>query len=265
MHKIRAFFQPKVLRLIALGLTLLSCLLLLIQANYGSQRLVALGHLSGNGASKSIEVEILAAHPAESAKRITVDASRLLIRSIGKYDSDTEFLVVVNERKQKFFERIYVLTKPEGGHLQGPRFDSGKQLVFAVGTKPELVAMVGLDRFGYNLSQPIWVKQKMPEADMVFCQTGTLDGVKEIMDGNSQDFSPDVFYLDSQDRVVGIRKISGRIVTFPEFMRLAAICLFCAAFLAAAGSLIAYKWSTLAKAGSRIWDQVSMRGRKSSN
>lgn len=265
LQRLKSFFQPKVLRLLALGLILIASLLLLIQDNYGNQRLAALVKMSGDPDAKSVEVEVLATYPQDPVKLVTVHASKLMISRIAKYESDQEFLVVIHERDDYFFERIYPLATPASASLQGPNFGAGRQFRFAVGSKPELVAMIGLDRFGYQLDQPLWAKLKMPGTDMVYSQTGTLDAAKDILDGESDAFPPDVYYLDNQDRIVGLRQITGRIITFPEFMRLAAMWLYAAALLAGLGSVISYKWSAISRAGRRIWDHVSMRGRKASS
>lgn len=251
--------------MLALGLVLIASLFLLIQDNYGSQRLAALVKMSGDPDAKSVEVEVLATYPQDPVKLVTVKASRLLINSIAKFESDQEFLVVIHERDDYFFERIYPLAVPDSASLQGPNFSAGRQFRFSVGIKPDLVAMIGLDRFGYQLGQPLWAKLKMPGTDMVYSQTGTLDAAKDILDGESDAFSPDVYYLDNQDRIVGLRQVTGRIITFPEFLRQAAVWLYGAALLAGLGSMISYKWPAISRAGRRIWDHVSMRGRKASN
>lgn len=265
MQRIKVLLQPKILRLLALGMVLVASLLLLIQYNYGAQYLVAMGRISTDPKTRSADVEVLATFPANGPKSIEVSASKLLLGNIEKRGPEKEVLAVIYQRGDKlFFERIYTLTEPEGIGLHGPNFGPEKQLTLAVGRKPELVAMIGLDRYGYDLAQPIWAKQKMPGADLVYQQTGIMDAARDILDGTNIDFVPDVFVLDSQTRIVGLRRIDGRLVTFPEFLRIAAVVLYCLAVLAGLGSLLIYKRSAIANAGKRIWDHVSIRGRRAS-
>lgn len=264
LTRIRIFFQPKILRLLALGLVLCASLLLLIQENYGTQFLVALGPIRCSPDENIAEVDVLAAIPRETPGKIRVSASKLLLRRLEKYAPETEFFAVIQQRGERLiFERIYALATAEAPALQGPRWVPERELTLAVGTKPELVAMVGLDMFGYQLSQPVWAKRKLPGADMVYYQAGSFP-VKEILDGIEKNFIPDMYILDGQNRIVGVRKWAGRLLTLPEFLRQAALSLYGAAVLAGLGSLLAYKWPVLVSTGRRIWDQVSMRGRKAS-
>lgn len=260
MHHFK-FFQTKVLRMLALGLILLASLLLLLQNYYGDTEMVAMGRILAAG-EKSVQLEVAASYPGNGPSAVTVNLSRLLRKSILKRDEDAEFLAVINRRGEKLvFERIFLLTAPEKA-LQEPT--AVKSLTLAAGTRPELIEMVGLDRFGYQLAQPLWAKQKMPAANMVYYQAGTFDGVKEILDGGG-DYSPNLYLLDAKSRIVGIRKTESRLLTFPEFLRWASLAFYCLALVSAAGAIIAYKWTALASFGRRIWDQVSRRGRRASN
>lgn len=253
-------YLPKIMRMLALGLILLGSLLLLFQDHYGDTELVAVGGIRP-GAGNTVQLEILASYPGNGPGTVTVHLSELLRKSILKQGKDAEFLAVINRRgKNRVFERIFVLSPEEA--LQGTT--AVKSLTLAVGTRPELVEMVGLDRFGYELAQPVWAKQKMPAANIVYYQAGTFDAVKEILDGGG-DYSPNLYLLDAKSRIVGIRKTGGRLLTFPEFLRWASLVFYCLALVSAAGALIVYKWTALARAGRRIWDQVSKRGRRASN
>lgn len=261
MHLTKAI-HTKFLRMLALGLILLASLLLLLQSYYGNTELVAVGRIRA-AEEKTVQLEISASIPGNGPSTVTVNLSRLLRKSILKRGEDAEFLAVINRRGEKLvFERIVLLTGPEDHALQGAT--SAKSQTLAVGTKPELVEMVGLDRFGYKLAQPLWAKQKMPEANMVYYQAGTFDAVKEILAGGG-DYSPDLYILDANSRIVGIRKTGGRLLTFPEFLRWAALVFYGLALVSAVGAFISYKWTALARAGRRIWDQVSRRGRKATN
>jgi len=265
LQRLKFLLQPKILRLLALGLVLLGSVLLLIQDNYGTHYSVVYGSISVDREDKAAFITVRAANSIEHGN-ITVHASRLLLRSIEKAGDGAEFLAVVHQGKDKLFcERIYVLAAPETPGLTGPRNDSGKRMTLVVGTRPELVAMVGLDKFGYQLDQPVWAKRKMPGAVMAYAQNGTLDAVKAIMDGENQDFSPNVYLLDAQERIVGIRKTGRSLLTMHKFLRLSAVILYAAAVAAGLGSLIAYKWSAIVRAGRRIWDHVSIRRRKVSS
>lgn len=262
MHNIIAFFQPKALRMLALGLILLASLLLLLQNYYGSLELVAAGRISSSG-EKTVQLKIAASVPGNGQSSVTVNVSRLLRKKLLGQDDNAEFLAVINRRGEKLvFERIYILAAPDNEDLKGVA--AANPGTFAVGTKPELVKMIGLDRYGYRLVQPVWAKQKMPGANLVYYQAGTFDTVKEILDGGGA-YSPDLYLMDGDSLLVGIRRIGDSFLTFPEFLRRTALTLYVLAVLSAVGAVISWKWTTLANSGRRIWDQVSKRGRKASN
>ena len=262
LHNIIAFFQPKALRMLALGFILLASLLLLLQNYYGSTELVAVGQISAAG-EKTVRLKVAASVPVNEQSSVTVNVSRLLRKKLLGQGDNAEFLAVINRRgERKVFERIYILAAPEAEDLKGVVADEPGPL--AVGTKPELVEMKGLDRYGYRLAQPVWAKQKMPGANLVYYQTGTFDAVKEILDGG-EPFCPDLYLMDANSQLVGIREIGGSFLTFPEFLRRTALTLYVLAVLSAIGAVVSWKWTALANAGRRIWDQVSRRGRKASN
>lgn len=265
LQMLKAFFQPKVLRLLALGLTLLASLLLLLQYNYGSHYLVTMGTISWDGESKVAEIDALASHPIQAQRVITVSASKILLRSLEKAGPDAEFVVVLHQRGEKLvFERIHLLTPPEAEKIQGPNWRRGRHYSLVVGTQPELVEMVGLDKYGYRLKLPNWVQRKIPDANLVYYQEGMLDEAKAVLDGES-DYQPDIFILNDKLEMVGMRTTAGKFWTLPEVLRLATLCLYGAAIVSGLASLLVYKWSALCNAGKRIWDQVSMRVRKASN
>jgi hypothetical protein len=264
LQKLKYFLQPKTLRLLALGMILIASLFLLIQDNYGTEYMVALGPISGNQEEKSAEIKILVSNVL-APSRLDVSASWILHWQLKNFNVDTEFLAVVHSQGEKLvFERIYVLVPPEALELQGPRWEAGMRLGMAVGTKPELVEMIGLDRFGYRLTQPAWAKQKLPGADIVYYQQGREAAVKNVLDGDSS-YVPDLFLIDAQRRVMGMRQISGRLLTLPEILRQAALWLYILAVILGLSSFTVYKLPSLKSAGSRIWDQVSMRWRKPSS
>lgn len=259
----KLFLQPKVLRLLALGLILLASLLLLVQSQFGTTYAVVMGTITRAEEGKAI-VNVIAAEPRTGQAELAVSASKLLLGSIEKA-GEAEFLAVVNQRGSSLvFERIFLLSAPTGPGLQGPRSGTG-ELGLAVGAKPELVEMIGLDKYGYELSPPAWAKERLPGADKVYYQRGSMDAAKAVLDGLDPVVSPDVYVLDSQGRIAGMRNLGRRLLPLPEVMRRTALSLYGAALLAGLGSLLAYKWPQLAKAGRRIWDQVSMRGRKASS
>lgn len=264
MQIIKVLFQAKVLRWLALGLVLFASLLLLIPSRYGSLHLVAVGTISRDPSGGGAIIDIMAAQAKDSQAEIAVSASSLLLRNIEQAGEDAQFLAVVNQRGEKLvFERIFLLTAPEDLELQGE--PESKNLGLAVGSKPELVEMVGLDRFGYKLAQPIWAKEKMPGCDKVYHQQGNPDLIKDILDGNNGDFVPNLFLLDGEHTVVGLRRLGQRLLPLPELMRRAAIWLYGLSLVAALGSLLSYKWSILVSAGKRIWDHVSKWGRRAAN
>ena len=261
MHNIIAFFQPKALRMLALALVLLASLLLLLQNYYGSTELVAAGRISAAG-EKTVRLEIAASVPLNERSIVTVNVSKQLRKKLLGQGDNAEFLAVINRRGEKLvFERIYMLSVPEDEDLKGVAADPGP---LAVGWKPELVEMKGLDRYGYRLAQPVWAKQKMPGANLVYYQAGTFDAVKEILDGGGT-YCPDLYLMDATSQLVGIRQIGGSLLTFPEFLRRTALAFYVLAVLSAVGAVVSWKWTALANAGRRIWDQVSRRGRKASN
>ena len=265
MQKLKFLLKPKILRLLALGFILLASLFLLIQDNYGSNYMVALGPISRDKAESRADVDVLVANSgAPSLSRLEVTGPWLLLRQLEQFSVDTEFLAVIHQRGQKLvFERIYVLSSPQSQELQGPTL-SGElnlDLDLAVGVKPQLVEMVGLNRFGYQLTQPVWAKQNLPGADMVYYQQGN-EAVKQILDGENMSFVPEIFILDDQGRVLGLRHISGRLLTVPEFLRLGAGWLYGLGLALGLASFLIYKSPLFISAGKRIWDQVSMRWRR---
>lgn len=263
MQKIKALFQPKALRLLALGLILFASLLLLVQSRYGSLHLVAAGRISRNSSGAGAVMEVAACHPATDRAELAVAASNLLLRSIDAAGEDAEFMAVIHQRGEDLvFERIFLLHAPAQRELRGA--SRAKILGLALGAKPELVEMVGLDRFGYALSQTAWAKEKLPGADTVYHQRGNSERIKEILDGNG-DFPANLFLVDEKGTVVGMRRLGRRLLTLPELLRRTALVLYGLALLAGLGSLVSYKWSALTRAGKRIWDQVSRRGRKASS
>lgn len=264
LQRIKVMLQPKALRLLALGLILFASLLLLLQSLYGTLYLVAVGQISRNSEGAGAVMEVMASHPIGHQGELAVSASGLLVRSIEAAGEDAEFLAVIHRRGERLvFERIFLVQAPTRQELQGTR--KSKVLGLALGTKPELVEMVGLDRFGYALSQPAWAKEKLPGADIVYHQQGNSDAIKEILDGGNQEFVPNLFLVDEQGTVVGMRSLGRRLLPLPELLRRTALVLYALALMAGLGSLASYKWTALSSAGKRIWDQVSRRGRKASN
>lgn len=264
MQKIQALLKPKILRLLALGLILIASLLLLIQGHYGSFHLVTVGTITRNPQDKGAIIQVTAAHPANAQAELAVSASGLLLWSIERVGEDTEFLAVIHQRGERLvFERIFLLSAPEDRDLRGA--GKPRSLGLAVGSRPELVAMVGLDRFGYQLSQPTWAREKMAGARTVFHELGNPDEIKEILDGVNKDFVPNLFLLDDEDTVLGMRSLGRRLLTLPELIRRTSLVLYGLAVLAALGTILCYKWSALVRVGKRIWDQVSRRGRKASS
>lgn len=259
MH-LKKLFSAKILRMLALGLILLGSLILLLQNYYGSTELVAMGKIRP-GDGKTVVMDVVASVPGK-ANTITVKLSSLLRKKILAQGEDAEFLAVVNRRGENlFFERIYLLTAPEEISLQDHAIPKAQTL--AVGRRPELVEMIGLDIFGYLLQQPVWAKEKMPQANKVYCQEGIFTGVKEILEGGGSIY--DLYLLDAETKVVALRKTGSPFLTFPEFLRYAAVVCYGLAVLAVAGALLAGNWPALAKWGRRIWDQVSRRGARSSS
>lgn len=264
MQRIKVLLQPKILHLLALGLILIASLLLLIQSRYGSFHVVTVGNITRDPHGKGALIKVTAAHPANTQAELAVSASGLLLWGIERAGEDAEFLAVIHQRgEQLVFERLLLLGAPEDKNLRG----TGKSRIrgLAVGSQPELVAMVGLDRFGYQLSLPFWAKEKMAAASTVYHQLGNPDDIKEILDGTKQDYVPDVYLLDNEDTVLGMRSLGQRLLPLPELLRWIALGLYCVAVLAVLGALLSYKWSALVSAGKRIWDQVSKRGRKASS
>lgn len=259
---LQKIFLPKSLRMLALGLVLLGSLLLLLQNYYGSTELVAMGKIFP-GEEKTAQMEIVASVPGNKADTVTVKLSKLLRKSILAQGEDAEYMAVINQRGENLiFERVFLLTAPKEEDLQDQT--AAKAQTLAVGLRPELVEMVGLDLFGYQLHQPVWAKEKMPQANKIYFQKGIFQGVKEILDGGGS-FSPDLYLLDAEARVIGIRKTGSRLLTFPELLRWGAVVCYGLAVLSGVGALLACKWSGLVKWGRRIWDQVSKRGARSSS
>lgn len=263
MHKIKALLQPKILRLLTLGFVLIASLLLLIQSQYGSFHLVTVGTITRNPQDKGALIHVIASQPAGNRAEVAVSASGLLLRSIEGVGEDAEFLAVIHQRGERLvFERIFLLNAPEDRDLLGTR--QSRILGLAVGSQPDLVTMVGLDRFGYQLSQPTWAKEKMPGADTVYYELGSPDEIKEILDGVSQ-YVPNLYLLDNEGTVMGMRSLGRRLLPLPELMRWISMVIYGFAVLTAVGALLCYKWSSLVRAGKRIWDQVSRRGCKATS
>lgn len=263
MQKLKSILQPKLLRLLALSLVLFASLLLLVQ-DYGSHYMVTLGPISWDRESNSAEVHFYAANPSEPRRRIQVQGSWLMLRQIERVQ-DGDFLAVIKQRGENlFFERIYILSTPEVPGLQGPRLETGMRLDLAVGRKPVLVEMIGLDKFGYQLSLPTWAKKIMPDADKVYYQPGSFDTVKSVLEQDDS-YVPDIYILDSQGRVAGVRSIAGSLITFPAFLRGTALVLYILALISGVASMLIYKQDHLLSLGRRIWDQVSIRGRNAAN
>lgn len=256
--QLKQLFAPKILRLLALGFIFLASVFLLLQSLYGQTTMVAVGKVRF-AEGKTVHMEIAAASPSRPAETITVTLSRMLIQSILK-NENTEFLAVINQRGQKFyFERIYELELPEEAVLQGPETSSWQSI--AIGSDPELIEMIGLDRWGYQLKQPTWAQRFAPEARKFYYQRGTFDPVKTIIDGDG-DYTPNLYILDSRSRVIGLRRIGRSHLTLPQFFRLLSLGFFGLGLLLAGTAFILYKRTSFANLGSRIWDQVSRRGRK---
>lgn len=257
--RLKKLFNLKILRLLALGFIFLASILLLLQGYYGKTELVAVGKIRF-AEGKTVFMDVIASSPGMRSETVTVHLSRMLAQSILR-DGETEFLAVLNRRGNGlYFERLFELEAPEDSKLLGPQTPGWQTL--AIGTKPELVAMVGLDRYGYQLKQPAWAKRLIPEADRLYYQRGTFDSVKAVLDGD--EYQPNLFILDGNSRVVGLRKIGRAHLTLPRFFRLAAAALFCLGFLLGAVILVLYKRTILVSFGRRIWDHVSRRGRKAS-
>lgn len=257
MH-FKKLFSAKILRMLALGLILLGSLLLLLQNYYGSTETVAVGKIRP-GDGKTVEMEVIASVPGNKAS-ITVKLSQLLRKSLHA-KGDAEFLAVINRRGENlFFERVFLLSAPEDESLQDNATASPETI--AVGSRPELVEMIGLDIFGYQLRQPVWAKEKMPQANKVYCREG-IPGAKEYLAGGGGEYN--LYLLNAEEEIVGLRKTGSRLLTFPEFMRWGAAVCYGLAVLSGAGALLASKWSAVARWGRRIWDQVSRRGARASN
>lgn len=258
----KKLFSPKYMRLLALGLILLGSLLFLLQSQYGSTELVAFGQVRP-GAGKTVQFDVIASVPGDGPDVYQVSLSDTLRKALRRQGEDAEFLVVLNRRgKKMFFERIYVLSQPAEEALQGPK--DYADLSLAAGVRPELVEMIGLDRYGYQLVPPIWARQKMPEAGKVYYQEGTFEAVKKILDGGGE-FTPNLYILDAKSRIVGVRRTGPRLLTFSETLRLGALVSYLLALVVPGVAVIARGRGKLASWGKRIWDQVSRRRRKSTN
>lgn len=252
----------KLLRLLTLGLILLGSLLLLLQSYYGETEIIALGKVR-IGAGDTVQFDLLAPYPAEQATACAVTLAKPLRNYLLKQGKDTEFLAVLNRWRGKLvFERIHLLTEPTAPDLQGPK--NFQNMTLAIGTKPELVEMVGLDRFGYRLVQPAWARKKAPAADMVYYQAGAFAAVQGVLAGE-EEFKPDLYILDGSGRIVGIRKIGKSLLTLPQFIRWLACVSFAFAPVAAGAAYCLSKRSALKSWGSRIWDHVSKRGARAAS
>lgn len=256
----KQLFAPKILRLLALGFIFLASVFLLLQSYYGQTTMVAVGKVRF-AEGKSVYMEVVASFPGKPPQTITVTLSRMLLQSILKKE-DAEFLAVINQRRDKlYFERIYELELPEEVALHGPEA-SGWQSI-AIGTNPELIEMVGLDSYGYQLKQPVWGQHFAPQANKFYYQRGTFDRIETILDGDS-DFEPNLYILDSKARAIGLRRIGRSFLTLPQFFRILSAVFFGLGLLLAGVVFFLYKRTSLASLGRRIWDQVSKRGRKAS-
>lgn len=260
--RLKKLFQPRSLRLLALGFILFGSLLLLWQSYYGETVLVAQGKVRW-APDQTVLFAINSSVPGGGPEAVSVTLTPLLRISIQKWGEEAEFLAVINRLGDKLiFERLILLEEPAEAQLRGP--NSGGAVTLAVGTKPELVQMVGLDRYGYRLVQPAWARKKMPGADRVYYQAGTFEPVKKILEGGGS-FQPNLYILDEKSRVVGIRRLGASLATFPQFLRWAALVFYSLAPVSLLGAFIFNRRRELAKLGRRIWDQVSRRGRKASN
>jgi len=257
LQRFKVLLRPKYMRMLALGFVLLASLLFWVQSRYGPVHNVVVGNIRRGEQAGIAVVDVMAAWQA-GPKEVEVKASGLLLGSIDRAGENACFLAVIVRRGDELvFERLRLVASPPAADLPGPRHMSGI-LRLVVGKRPELVEMIGLDRYGYRVVPPAWAKEKMPGADMVYQQQGTWDAAKDVLDGN-RDYSPDLYVLDSKERVVGMGTLGRSLLTLPEFLRRCALGFAAAAVLAAAASQIIHNRAALARLGRRIRDQVSMR------
>ncbi|MTI96855.1 MAG: hypothetical protein FH749_15505 [Firmicutes bacterium] len=242
----KALLQIKFLRWVTLGLLLFASIGLLVEANYGQRTEIIAGYLDAE--DENVVISVVA---GDSRNQITVPAGSLIRR---QFEEQTEqmYLTVLRIAGNKvFFDRIQSLDPADINTGLG---DNLSQV--AVGVRPVLTEMIGLEQYIYGLRVPIWARDIA--ADRVSYHQDMNPEVKEFLDGELA-VEGDVFLLDSQGRIGSVALLGEEFLTLPGFLRKTVRVLLYAAALGAFFTVLAYLWPSLAKKGRAIRDQVSNR------
>lgn len=211
---------PKTLRMTCLVLLLLASLLLLVQDNYNRPRLIVLGRAAWDQSANVAVINSYISWPGGQGARLEVPGDRYVLSQFNDFPNDTEFLMVLRQSGDKLsFDRIFALEVPEHSTLEGPRWEIEPRLDIVMGTAPQLVEMVGLDRFIYQLRQPLWVREQLVDIDRVEYQEGRPRAIKEMLDGDISIFNPDVWLVDAGGRVTHVRRVGEELFTWPGLVR----------------------------------------------
>ncbi len=211
---------PKTLRLLCIVMLLLGTLLLFLQDNYGHSRLVVLGRAAWDRSENVLIVNTYISWPSVEEKRLELSASRSVMRQFNDFPVDTEFLMVIRSSGgNQVIERIFALELPEHSTLSGPRWEIEPRMSIAVGSNPQLMEMIGLDTYVYQVRQPVWAREQVPGNDQVMFHETNPRVIKSMLDGNISVFDPDIWLMDTGGRVTHVRKIGATLFTWPELIR----------------------------------------------
>jgi hypothetical protein len=236
----------KIFRWASLVLLLLGSLSLLFSANLGSPERMILGRLTWQGSEGQTAVTILTdSHQNSLEDKIMIPSSFILRNQLNRFPHDQEFLVVLNRIGGRvLFQRILPLEYPPE-NIPGIHWDTAPQLNVVVGTKPKLVELVGLSVRNFQVTQPVWYREHFAFTNRVGWEQGRHESLLEMLAGESQEFVPNVWLVDTQNRVFNVRRTGPSLLTWPVFLKRTGFLLYLLALLPAGLAMIFKRWPGL--------------------
>lgn len=236
----------KLLRWSCLILLLLGSLSLLFSANLGSGERLILGRVVWEQSQGQAAVTILTdSHGDSLEKKIMIPTSFILKAQLDKFPHDQEFLVVLSRVGGRvLFQRIMPLELPSED-IPGPHWDTAPQLNVVVGTKPKLVELIGLSIRNYQVSQPAWYREHFAVTNRVGWEQGRNEALLEMLAGEHGEFVPNLWLVDSQNRVVNVRRTGPSLLTWPVLLHRTGFLLYLLAIVPAGLALLFNRWPGL--------------------
>ncbi len=206
---------PKTLRMLCMIMLLVGTLLIFVQDNYGHSRVVVLGRAAWDRSENVLVVNAYISWPSMQERRLELPSSRPILSQFDDFPTDTEFLIVLRRSgTQQVIERIFALEQPVHNTLSGPRWEIEPRMGIIVGSNPQLVEIIGLDRYIYQVRQPVWAREHISGNNLVLFQEDQPRVIKSMLDGNTKVFDPDIWLLDAGGRVTHVRRIGTVLFTW---------------------------------------------------